>query len=338
MRFDHALIDIGTATAAHRATIAEQQGYAGVWATESVTDSLLMAMGAALSTDRVDIGTAITVAFARNPMTVAYAAWDIAAASNGRFSIGLGSQVRAHIERRFSMPWSDPVERMRDFAAALRAIWTSWRTGGRLDHDGPYYRHTLMSPTFTPLHHDHDIPILLSAVAPRMTQLAGEIADGIILHGFTNQAYFRSVTMPAITAGLEAASRRREELTLYMPVFIATGTDDEQIERMRTEVRQQIAFYASTPNYRPVLDAIGYGDLQPELQALTRAGRWDELAALLPDEVLDASCVTGPPETIAALTSERFDGELDRFSSRFELPLSADETSALASSINGITS
>lgn len=321
MLVDQSMIDIGTRDASVRAREAEALGFDGVWATESVTDSTLMAMGAALSTDRVHIGTAVSIAFARNPMSLAYAAWDLAAVSGGRFTLGLGPQVRAHVERRYSMPWSSPAPRMRDFVGALRSIWSAWQTGENLDYRSEHYNHTLMTPVFTPHHHDHPLRVMLAAVGPKMTRLAAEVCDGVVLHGFTTQQYLDRVTLPTIAAGLAEAGRSRSDFVVYCPLFLITGDTDEEMEVMREETRSQIAFYASTPNYRDVLESIGYEDLQGELQALTRNGRWDEMTRLVPDEVIEQVAVTGKPHELPERIAARFGGRLDRISSRFGWPV-----------------
>lgn len=320
MELDHSLIGHASRRAASESSRAEALGFDGVWATESVTDVFVQSMAAVLSTERVSVGTAIAVAFSRNPMTVAYASWDLAAASEGRFLLGLGTQVEAHIERRFSMPWSSPVPRLRDFIAALRAIWHAWRTGGRLKYEGEFYRHTLMSPVFSPPAHDLEIPVLISAVGPRMSELAGELCDGAILHGMTNTAYLDTVTRPAIERGLATSGRRRDALSLSCPLFMVMGDTDADLERERARARDQIAFYASTPAYRPVLEAVGYGDLQPELQQLTRQGRWVEMGALIDDELYGEIVLEGAPEDMAHLAHARFGGRLDRVSSYFGWP------------------
>lgn len=325
MLVDQSMIDVGTKDATQRAREAEALGFDGVWATESVTDSTLMAMGAALSTNRVDIGTAVSIAFARNPMSMAYAAWDLAAVSEGRFTLGLGSQVRAHVERRYSMPWSSPVPRMRDFVGALRAIWSAWQLDEKLEFHSEHYNHSLMTPVFTPHRHDHPLRVMLSAVGPRMTRLAAEVCDGVILHGFTTQQYLDSVTLPTIAEGLAEAGRSRDDFVVYCPLFLITGDSDEAMETMRERTRDQIAFYASTPNYRDVLDSIGHADLQGELQELTRAGRWDEMTGLVPDEVLEQIAITGKPEELPDLIRARFGGRLDRISSRFGWPVADGE-------------
>ncbi|MBS4754560.1 TIGR03617 family F420-dependent LLM class oxidoreductase [Nocardioides sp. zg-ZUI104] len=330
------MIDVQTKVAAGMAADAEAAGFDGVWATESVTDSTLMAMGAALSTERVHIGTAVTIAFARNPMTLSYAAWDLQAASGGRFTVGLGSQVKAHVERRYSMPWTSPAPRMRDFIGAMRAIWSSWQTGDKLAYEGEHYQHTMMTPVFTPHHHEHPLRIMLSAVGPRMTRLGAEVADGIILHGFTTPEYLDAVTLPTVAEGLAASGRERSDLTLYCPLFLITGNTEEEMVKMREDTRAQIAFYASTPNYRDVLESVGFEDLQVELQDLTREGKWDQLAERVPDELLDRIAVTGEPDVLAGRIHERFGDRLDRISSRFGWPTAdLDQLSSLVEELHG---
>lgn len=334
MLVDQSLIDVDTRTAAGMAAQAEDAGFDGVWATESVTDSTLMAMGAALGTQRVHIGTAVTIAFARNPMSLAYAAWDLNAASDGRFTLGIGSQVKAHIERRYNMPWTSPAPRMRDFIGAMRAIWHSWQSGEELAYDGPHYQHSLMTPVFTPHHHNHPLRIMVSAVGPKMTQTAAEVADGIVLHGFTTPEYLDAVTLPAVDAGLESSGRTRDDFTLYCPLFLITGNTEEEMATMRENTRAQIAFYASTPNYRDVLESVGYEDLQTELHTLTREGKWNQLASRVPDDLIDRIAVTGEPHTLARNIHRHYENRLDRISSRFGWP-TADQDE-LAGLINGL--
>jgi len=314
---DHSLIGHTARRAADDAAWAEESGFHGVWATESVTDAFLQCMAGTLRTERVKIGTAIAVAFARNPMTVAYAAWDLAACSDGRFVLGMGTQVRAHVERRFSMPWSDPVGRMEDFIHALADIWACWRDGTPLRHEGPYYHHTLMTPVFSPPHHQHRIPVAVAAVGPKMTELAGRVCDGAILHGMTTVDYLDHVTLPALDEGLRRSGRTRSDVFLSCPVFMVMGDDQDTIEVLRRRTREQVAFYASTPAYREILVPAGYGDLQPELQKLSRAGRWAEMGGLIEDDLLDRIAVTGSPEEMPALVRARFGTRIDRVSSYY---------------------
>ncbi len=317
MLIDASLIGYTSRGAADASAEAEAVGFDGLWATESVTDAFLQSLSAVMHTTDVTIGTAIAVAFARNPMTVAYNAWDLAAASDGRFLLGLGTQIQAHIERRFSMPWSQPVERMTEFIRALHAIWDAWRSGERLDFTGEFYSHTLMSPVFTPPLHDHTIPIAIAAVGPKMTEAGGEVADGLILHGMANTAYIDGVTLPALERGLARSGRTRDDVFLSCPVFMVMGDTDEQLETMRAKTRDQFAFYASTPAYRACLEAVGYGDLQPELRTLTQQGRWAEISGLVDDDLLALVAIEGTPEQMPALARERFEGRLDRVSSYF---------------------
>lgn len=321
MKIDMGLIGSSAVDCGPAAAGAEERGFDGVWASESVTDAFLQSQAALMATSQVSVGTAIAVAFARNPMSVAYLSWDLAAMSRGRFVLGLGSQIQAHVERRFSMPWSAPVDRMRDFLEALDAIFTSWRDGTRLDHRGEHYQHTLMTPVFTPHHHEFRIPTMIAAVGGRMTELGGELCDGLLLHGMTTTSYLDTVTLPAVERGLSASGRSRDALELYAPIFMVMGDTEEQIADLTRRTREQIAFYASTPAYRKVLASVGYDELQPELQAMSRAGRWAEMGDLVDDRLLGEIALVGTPEEMPALARARFGGRLDRLSSYFDWPV-----------------
>lgn len=317
MRIDMTMVEKDLLVSGDRAAQAEEWSLDTVWCTETGLDVFLQAYEAARRTETVGVGTAIAVALARNPMTVAYSAWNIADVSGGRFTLGLGSQVKAHVERRYSMPWDRPVGQMREFVLALRAIWDSWRTGERLEFVGERYQHTLMSPFWTPRHHEHRIPIHLAAVGPKMVEMAAEVADGIILHAFNNRAYLDGVILPAIERGLKNAGRSIGDLELAVPMFMAMGDTEAEVEANRNKIAGQLAFYASTPSYRPVLDAVGYGDLQPELTALSKAGEWDQMARLLPDELLEHFLISGSPEEMPALAREHWAGCIQRTSSYY---------------------
>ncbi len=275
---------------------AERSGHQRVWVTEEGTDPFLSAYAAVLATSHAAVGTAVAVAFARSPMTVAMSAWQLADQSEGRFILGLGSQVKAHIERRFSMPWGKPVGQMRDYILALRAIWTSWRTGERLDHQGPYYTHTLSAPFWHPAMHSHPIPIWLAAVGPMMVELAGEMCHGLLLHPFSNAAYERSVVLPALQRGLAKSGRDISDIEISRPTFMVMGDDEQQLQTQMEQARRQLAFYASTAAYLPVLEAIGCAELQPALAQLVRDQQWDSLAGLLDDDFLSHFIVAGTPE------------------------------------------
>ena len=303
----------GAAAAARRA---ERDGFGGVWASELGRDPLLACAVAAGATGRVELGTAIVVAFGRSPMTVATGAWEIAGASGGRFVLGLGSQIRPHIEKRYSMPWSSPVARMRDYVTALRDIWAAWRTGEPLRHRSRHYTHILMTPAFVPPHHEHEIPIGLAAVGPRMTALAGEVADGLVVHPFTNPAYYDTVTAPALEEGLARSGRTRGEVWVQCAAFVVADGEPDT-ERTVAQTRQAIAFYGSTPSYPGVLEAVGRGDLHERLHELSRAGRWADMAALVDDELLDVFAVRGPADELATRLEERWGGRLDRVAAYF---------------------
>jgi len=294
---------------------AEAAGYDGIWSAETSHDPFLPLVLAAEHTRRLQVGTGIAVAFARNPMTLAVTANDLHAAAQGRFLLGLGSQIKPHIEKRYSMPWSHPAPRMRELVLAVRAIWASWADGSRLAFRGEFYRHTLMTPMFDPGPNPYgNPPVFLAAVGPLMTEVAGEVGDGLLAHSFTTERYLREVTLPALDRGLATSGRSRSDLEISFPGMVVTGIDEEAFVRSAAATRKQLAFYGSTPAYRPVLELHGWGDLQGELHTLSRRGAWDDMAGLIDDEMLDAFAVVGTPDTIAAKVRSRFDGLIDRFS------------------------
>ena len=317
MRIDTTMVEKDLLVSGDLAAEAEARGLDAVWCTETGLDVFLQAYEAVRRTDTIGVGTAIAVALARNPMTVAYSAWNLADVSGGRFTLGLGSQVKAHIERRYSMAWDRPVARMREFVLALREIWGAWRTGETLEFVGEHYQHTLMSPFWTPRRHEHHIPIHLAAVGPRMVEMAAEVADGIILHAFNNRAYLDEVILPAVDRGLAKAGRTRDELQISLPLFMAMGDTDAELEASRSQAAAQLAFYASTPSYRPVMEAVGFGELQPQLTALSKAGAWNELAGAMPAELIDQFVISGRPEEMPALARERWGGSIQRTSSYY---------------------
>lgn len=321
MKIDMGMIGASGIECGPLAATAEAEGFDAAWSSESVTDAFLQSQAALMTTSRLTVGTAIAVAFARNPMSTAYAAWDLAGMSGGRFILGLGSQIQAHIERRFSMPWSSPATRMRDYLLALDAIFTAWRDGTRLDYQGPIYQHTLMTPVFTPHHHEHRIPLMIAAVGERMTALGAELCDGLLLHGMTTTSYLDDVTLPAVARGLATSGRERTALELSVPLFLVMGDTEEQVAEAAQKTREQIAFYASTPAYVGVLESVGQGALQPELQALSRQGRWKEMADLIDQDLFDAIALTGTPDEMPELCRARFGGRVDRVSSYYGWPV-----------------
>jgi probable F420-dependent oxidoreductase len=296
-----------------RVRAAEQAGLDCLWASETVNDPFLSLALAAEHSRTVSIGTAIAVAFSRNPMSLAYTTNQLQEYSGGRLILGLGSQVRAHIERRFSSTWSRPASRMREFALALRAIWGSWNEGSRLDFEGDFYTHTLMTPVFSPKRHEFGPPrIFLAAVGQMMTEVAGEVADGVITHGISSARYLREVTLPALELGLQSSGRTRSDFEVTCPGFISVVESGEQLEKARAAMRSHVAYYASTPAYRPVLDVHGWGDLQTELYACSKRGAWGDMAALVDDEVLDTFAIVATPESLAPEVEKRYGGLVDR--------------------------
>jgi len=296
----------------------EEMGYAGLKSAETAHDPFLPLLVAAQSTSSIELVTGIAVAFARTPMTVAHLGHDLNAVSKGRLIVGLGSQVRAHITKRFSMPWSSPAARMREFILAMRAIWDCWYDGKPLAFLGKYYTHTLMTPFFTPTNTEHGRPrIYLAAVGPRMTEVAGEVADGLLVHGFTTEAYLRETTLPALERGFAKAGRQREGFEISYPVFSITGRDEKEMKAAAIRMRQQVAFYGSTPAYKPVLDSIGAGELQPELNAMSKQGRWEAMGAAITDDVLGKFAVAGDPVALATQIKARYGDIVDRASASY---------------------
>jgi probable F420-dependent oxidoreductase len=235
--------------------------------------------------------------------------------SKGRFILGLGSQIKPHIEKRFSMEWSHPARRMREYILALRAIWTAWNEQAPLRFEGEFYRHTLMTPFFAPPPNAYGAPkVFLAAVGERMSEVAGEVADGIIIHGFTTERYVKEVTLPAVERGLKAAGRDRASFEISGPLFIVTGTNDKELAEAEQGVKQQIAFYGSTPAYRGVLELHGWGDLQTELNALSKQGEWVKMGELIDDDILRTFAVVAEPEGVGAELKRRYAGVVDRCS------------------------
>lgn len=291
-----------------QAARAEALGFDGIGVTETNGNPFLAAAQAAQATERARIATAIALAFPRTPMDVAYTAWDLQALSAGRFALGLGTQVRAHVERRYGAVWSQPAARMREYVLALHAIWDAWETGGELAFEGEIYRHTLMPPNFRPPPAAHPRPpVLLAAVRERMTEVAGEVADGLLGHVFCTADVLRDVTLPALERGLERGGRSRADIEVTASVFVAA--DDEGWEANR----RRVAFYGSTPGYRHVLDHHGLGALFEALHARSRAGAWAEMPGLIEDDVLALFCVRGDePGAIAAGVRARVGALADR--------------------------
>ncbi|WP_222706077.1 TIGR03617 family F420-dependent LLM class oxidoreductase [Homoserinibacter sp. GY 40078] len=312
----------------------EAAGYDGIFAAETKHDPFVALTAAAMRTERVDLMTGIAVAFARSPMTVAETANDLQLVSGGRFILGLGSQVRPHIERRFSMPWSAPAARMREFVAAIRAIWSSWETGERLAFEGEHYRHTLMTPFFSPGPNPFGPPpVWIAAVGPRMTETAGAVADGLLAHTFTTPRYLREVTLPALAAGAASAGRDAGQLGVSVPAFIAVGETPEELDRAIEATRGQIAFYGSTPDYLPVLELHGWEGVHERLNAGARRGAWREMAAEVDDDMLAAFAAVGSPAEVAGQLRERFSGLVTRLSFSASYPIPPQTAAALLAAL-----
>lgn len=323
VKIDGGLPGVGIAEIARVAKELEDVGYDGALTAETNHDPFFPVLIGAEHTERLELGTGIAVAFARNPMTLAGVSHDLQTYSQGRFRLGLGSQIKAHIEKRFSMEWSHPAARMRELILAIRAIWACWNEGTKLDFRGDFYHHTLMTPFFDPGPSQFGTPtIQLAAVGEKMTEVAGEVADGIILHGFTTERYVREVTIPALERGWKAAGKTRADFEICGPLFVVTGTTDEERERAREGTKQQIAFYGSTPAYRGVLELHGWGDLQDELNRLSKQGEWTTMGDLITDDILDTFAVVADPEDIPKALLARFGDIVDRLS--FYAPYQSD--------------
>jgi probable F420-dependent oxidoreductase len=310
MKID-AIMATDLAGAGPAAARAERLGCDGIMVPEVAHDPFLPLALAAAATTRIRLATGIAVAFARNPMTVAVAASDLHRLSGGRLALGLGSQVKAHVTRRFSMPWSSPAARMGEFITAVRAIWSAWQEQGPLGFRGEFYQHTLMTPMFSHGPSPCGWPsIQVAAVGPVMTRIAGEAADGLVCHGFTTPGYLRDVTLPHLLTGAERAGRPRDDLEVSLPVMVALADDDR--DPKIAALRSQIAFYGSTPAYRPVLDHHGWSALGEELHALSRRGEWAAMGSLIDDDVLHAFAVIGSPKEAGTAFRSRFAGLADR--------------------------
>ena len=305
----------------------EAAGYDGIRTAEMNHDPFFPLLLAAEHSEKLELATSIAVAFARSPMNLANIGHDLNAYSQGRFTLGLGSQIKPHITKRFSMQWGSPAAQMRELVLAMRAIWSNWYEGEPLEFVGKYYRHTLMTPAFTPEDKAHGAPrVVLAAVGPGMTEVAGEVADGMIIHPFSNIPYINQVTMPAIEAGLAKAGKQRADFELSYSCFVVTGRDEEEFAASKKAAQERIAFYGSTPAYKGVLDAIGCGDLQPELNTMSKQGRWKEMGALITDDMLHEFGVVGEPHEIAPQMLARYGSFVDRTSASF--PVSDDEQRA----------
>jgi probable F420-dependent oxidoreductase len=306
---------------AESAVAAEAAGFDAFACPEVAHDPFTPLAFAAARTSKIGLRTAIAVAFARSPMITANLAWDLHAGSGGRFCLGLGTQIQAHIERRFSAVWQKPRSQLREYVLAVRAIHRAWEKKEKLRFVGEHYKFTFMTPEFSPAPTGlPPVPIYTAAVRPAMLERAGEIADGVRLHGFATRSYLEQVAMPALAKGLATRGRARGAFEVCGGGFVATGPDEASVARMREVIRYRVAFYASTPSYFPVLDVHGWRPLGEQLRAMTLAGKWHDMSKLVDDEVLDAFCVAGTFRDLAPRVAARFGGLTD------SLELALDDT------------
>lgn len=309
MRVSTSITGDDLAGAGARALAAEQAGFDQVTTQEARHEPFMPLAIAATATERVQLATSVAIAFPRSPMVAASTAWDLHALSGGRFVLGLGSQIRAHNVKRFSMPWSAPAPRMREYVQSIKAIFDCWQNGERLSFEGDHYQFSLMTPNFTPPPLETGPPpIHISAVGPYMLGVAGKVCDGVMLHPFCTREYLEATIMPALDRGLEASGRSRDEFSVSGGGFIATGATNEEVDRSAEFARTRIGFYGSTPAYWPVLEVHGLEDLGQKLNTLSKAGEWDEMTKQINDDVLSLFCARGNHDEIAGAVAEHFGG------------------------------
>ena len=308
MQIDTVLPPTSLNQVADLAKAAEEIGFDTLWSAETQHDPFLPMALISQNTQRLQMGTAVAIGFARSPANLAYTSWDLAEASGGRFILGLGTQVKAHIERRFGMPWPEsPVGKFREMIQAIRAFWKAWQTGERLNFRGRYFKHTLMSPFFNPGPIPHpEIPIYIAGVNTGLCRLAGELADGFHVHPYHSKGYLQEVVLPSIEGGLGSANRGREELALSVTALAASDLDEKEF------IRSQISFYASTPTYRPVMAHHGWGEVADQLRNLSRKGEWAEMPTLITEEMLEIFATIASRGELAAAMKERYAGIADR--------------------------
>jgi len=322
VKLDCALAMDALAEVREVARAAEEAGFAGMWANDTKHNPFVALAIAALHSTRLELGTGVAVAFSRSPMVTAQTAWDLARLSGGRFLLGLGTQVKAHIERRFGMRWDPPVPKLREYIHAVRAVWRAWQEGVPLRVEGTYYRLSLMGPFFNPGPNPRpSIPVLIAGVNDGLCRLAGEVADGFVAHPMHSGRYLREFVLPHIQEGLAKSRRSRADLQLYAPVIIAPGETRDELAAAVARARARIAFYGSTPTYRLLLDIIGYGDVADRLHALVAERRMDETPGQVPDAMLDAIVVRGTYEEIGHQLRDRYTGLADRVGSYWPFTL-----------------
>jgi probable F420-dependent oxidoreductase len=290
----------------------EADGYTGVATQENKHDPFLSLAVAGVATQRIELHTSVAIAFPRSPMVCANIGWDIAASTGGRFTLGLGSQIRPHNEKRFSVPWSPPAPRLREYIQSIRAIWKAWKDGSKLNYEGKHYKFTLMTPHFVPEPYEGPAPrIGLAAVGPATLKVAAEEADGAKLHVFCTRKYLENRIMPILNEGIAKSGRQRAQYDVSGGGFVVTGRTDEEVARLFEYVRYRVAFYGSTPSYWPVFEEHGLGDLGRKLNEMTKQGLWDKIAAEVPDDVVHLFAAVGRFDQIARAIERHFGGLVD---------------------------
>jgi len=320
MKFDASLLTHDLTQMAALARFADETGFDGIWTFETAHEPFLPLVLAAEHSRRLSLGTSIAVAFPRSPMILAQIAWDLARFSQGRFILGLGTQVKGHNERRFGVKWERPVDKMREVILALRAIWDCWQNQTGLNFQGEFYKLNLMTPFFSPAPHEYSrIPIFVAGVNRRMCELAGELCEGFHVHPLHTSRYLQDEILPNIEIGLTRSQRKRSDIELSSSIFVIPTDDSAQAIKFADEVRRQISFYASTPPYRPVFELEGWGAVADELKALAARGRWNDMPALISDEILERFALRGSWTELPAKVSQKYDGLLDRVSYYFPI-------------------
>ncbi len=320
MKFDASLLVHDLEQMPALARFADETGFDGIWTFETAHEPFLPLVLAAEHSRRLSVGTSIAVAFARSPAILAYLAWELARFSKGRFILGLGTQVKGHNERRFGVKWEKPVEKMREVILAVRAIWDCWQHRTRLNFQGEFFKLNLMTPFFSPEPHEyHRIPIFVAGVNRRMCQLAGELCEGFHAHPLHTARYLRERVIPNVETGLSKAGRLRRSIEVSSSIFVIPTDDSQQAAKCENEIREQIAFYASTPPYRPVFDLEGWGDVADELKAGAARSQWNELPSLITDEMLDRFVLRGTWADLPEKVLQKYDGLLDRVSYYFPI-------------------
>ena len=312
----HDLNAVGAAAQA-----AESSGFTGISTQENRQDPFMPLAVAAAHTSTLELRTSIAIAFARSPMVSANLSWDLQRASNGNFTLGIGSQVKGHNIRRFSVPWSAPAPRMREYVQAVRAIWDCWQNGTKLDYQGDHYQFSLMTPNFTPEPLEGDLPkIQIAAVGPAMMRVAAEECDGVMLHAFCTRKYLDEVVLPKLEVGLDARSKNRNDFEISGGGFVVTGVDDEAVNKMFEWVRMRVGFYGSTPSYWPVFEAHGWQDLGHKLNDMSKKGQWQEMTNEIPDDVVHHFCAVGRYSEIGSAVQARFSGPINVISLPADAP------------------